>query len=134
MIAASKDLEQRRDACNGSRFRPGETGGLYESYFLRANHPERPLAFWIRYTVFCPKGRPQEAQGELWAIWFDGETQQIAAVKESLPIADCLFSPGRLDVRIGDATLTASHGPSTRAARRRTSMAVSRRLRRRSSV
>ncbi len=99
-------LQQHRDAWNGSRFRPGETGGLYESYFLRANHPERPLAFWIRYTVFCPKGRPDRAQGELWAIYFDGETQQIAAVKESLPIADCRFTPDRLDVRIGAATLS----------------------------
>ena len=98
--------QQRRDAWNASRFRPGETGGLYESYFLRANHPEKPLAFWIRYTVFCPQGRPQEAQGELWAIWFDGEKQHSVAVKESLPIADCRFAQDRLDVRIGAATLT----------------------------
>lgn len=99
------NLQSQRDAWNASRFSPGETGGLYESYFLRANHPERPLAFWIRYTVFCPQGRPQDAQGELWAICFDGEAQHIAAVKESLPIADCRFAPDRLDVRIGDATL-----------------------------
>jgi hypothetical protein len=100
------DLEQRRNTWNASRFRPGETGGLYESYFLRANHSERPLAFWIRYTVFCPQGRPDQAQGELWAIYFDGEAQHIAAVKESLPIADCRFTPDRLDVRIGAATLS----------------------------
>jgi hypothetical protein len=106
MNDTTDSLQQRRDAWNGSRFRLGETGGLYESYFLRANHPERPLAFWIRYTIFCPKGRPQEAQGELWAIWFDGETQRIAAVKESIPIADCRFAPDRLDVRIGAATLS----------------------------
>lgn len=105
MTVTTASLQQCRDAWNASRFRPGETGGLYESYFLRANHPERPLAFWIRYTAFCPKGRPQDAQGELWAIWFDGEAQRIAAVKESIPIADCQFAPDRLDVRIGDATL-----------------------------
>ena len=98
-------LQQRRDAWNASRFRPGETGGLYESYFLRANHPERPLAFWIRYTVFSPQGRPDRAQGELWAIWFDGEAQHIVAVKESLPIAECRFAPDNLDVRVGEATL-----------------------------
>ncbi len=102
----SESLQQRRDAWNASRFRPGETAGLYESYFLRANHPDKPLAFWIRYTVFCPKGRPQDAQGELWAIWFDGEAQQVVAVKESRPIAECSFSAERLDARIGDATLT----------------------------
>ena len=47
----SDSPQQRRDAWNASRFRPGETGGLYESYFLRANHPEKPLAFWIRYNT-----------------------------------------------------------------------------------
>ena len=106
MSNTTDSLQQRRGAWNAARFRPGETGGLYESYFLRANHPDKPLAFWIRYTVFCPKGRPDRAQGELWAIWFDGEAQRIAAVKESLPIADCRFAPDRLDARIGEATLT----------------------------
>ena len=105
MNDTTDSLQQRRDAWNASRFRPGEAGGLYESYFLRANHPDKPLAFWIRYTVFCPQGRPQEAQGELWAIWFDGEAQRIAAVKESIPIADCRFSTERLDARIGAASL-----------------------------
>lgn len=102
----SESLQQRRDAWNASRFRPGESGGLYESYFLRGNHPERLLAFWIRYTIFCPKGRPQEAQGELWAIYFDGETSKVSAVKESRPITECQFSRDCLDVRIGSATLT----------------------------
>lgn len=55
--------------------------------------------------MFCPKGRPLDAQGELWAIWFDGEARQVIAVKESRPIADCSFSPQRLGVRIGTATL-----------------------------
>ena len=95
-----------RTAWNASRFRRGETGGFYESYFQRANHPDRPLAFWIRYTVFCPRGRPDDAVGELWAISFDGETGEIVAVKEAFPIEDCAFSATGLDVRIARATLT----------------------------
>ena len=93
-------------------------GGHYESYFLRANHPERPLGFWIRYTVFSPKGRPDAALGELWAIVFDGEARQCVAVKRELPIAECGFggddSP---DVRIGDAALRGAeaHGAATSA-------------------
>ncbi|MGZ5276148.1 MAG: hypothetical protein ACXWCU_09515, partial [Caldimonas sp.] len=71
-----------RNSCNRSRFVAGDPAGHYESWFLRANHAERPLAFWIRYTVFCPKGRPNEAVGELWAIYFDGESGRIAAAKE----------------------------------------------------
>ncbi|HLW90191.1 MAG TPA: hypothetical protein VKS78_02670, partial [Roseiarcus sp.] len=62
------------DDFNSARFQPGETSGHYESYFQRANHPTEPKAFWIRYTIFSPAGRPREAIGELWAIAFDGET------------------------------------------------------------
>ena len=91
---------------NGARFRPDDAGGLYESYFQRANHPSRPLAFWIRYTVFSPRAHAEEARGELWAIFFDGETGRIAAVKEVFPISDCDFSPTQLNVHIGSATLS----------------------------
>ena len=41
-----------------NRFRPDDPGGHHESYVQRANHPSRPLAFWMRYTVFRPKGWP----------------------------------------------------------------------------
>ncbi len=91
---------------NGSRFRREDPSGFYESYFQRANHPSLALAFWIRYTVFCPRGRPGKACGELWAIYFNGETNRIDAVKEVVPISDCDFSRTHLDARIGSATLT----------------------------
>ena len=91
---------------NNSRYRPGDDTGYYESYFQRANHPTRPLAFWIRYTAFCPRARPDDARGELWAIYFDGEAGENTAVKESFPVSECNFSPTNLDVNIGSATLT----------------------------
>lgn len=94
-----------RDAWNRTRFAGGDPGGHYESYFQRANHPERALAFWIRYTVFSPRGRPADAVGELWAIYFDGEQQRITAVKEVVPISECRFAAQGLDVRIGSASL-----------------------------
>lgn len=101
----SKRSRSGRD-WNGSRFRPGDPRGFYESYFQRANHSSRPLAFWIRYTVFCPEDRPDQACGELWAIYFDGEKDRITAVKEVVPISECSFSPAQLEARIGSATLT----------------------------
>ncbi len=55
MSTAEVSARSRWNAC---RFVPGDAGGHYESYFQRANHPSRPLAFWIRYTVFSPAGRP----------------------------------------------------------------------------
>ncbi len=96
---------ESRNACNAARFTPGDTRGHYESYFQRANHPERPLGFWIRYTVFVPTARPDDAAGELWAVYFDGEADEITAVKEHYPLAQCSFSHSRLGVRIGPASL-----------------------------
>src|SRR5215213_11130352 len=98
-------MPSERDRWNACRYGPGDPTGHYESYFQRANHPSRPLAFWIRYTLFSPRRRPDEARGELWAIFFDGEQGRITAVKESLPLSRCSFSDAHLAVRIGSAEL-----------------------------
>lgn len=108
-VKATQAVMIERDAWNRCRFVQGDPGGHYESYFQRANHPQRPLAFWIRYTVFCPKGRPGEAVGELWAIYFDGESNRITAAKEVVPIESCQFSRSGLAVRIGAAELNDGH-------------------------
>lgn len=89
---------------NAARY-DGSERGHYESYFQRANHPSEPRAFWIRYTVFSPKGRPADALGELWAIYFDRTNDHVTAVRETKPIADCSFSKQGLETRIGAATL-----------------------------
>ncbi len=97
-----------RDHWNGCRFvqdKEMAEKGHYESWFQRANHPTRPLAFWIRYTIFSPKGRPDEALGELWSIYFDGENDDIIAIKQVMPIGECSFSANDLDHRVGSATL-----------------------------
>lgn len=93
------------DRWNACRFRRDLDTGHYESYYLRANHPERPLGFWVRYTIFSPKGRPADAIGELWAVWFDGETDIVVATREEHPIADCEFDTSKLGVRIAHAAL-----------------------------
>jgi hypothetical protein len=99
------DLERARREANWARHRSGQAAGHYESFFQRANHPSRPLAFWIRYTLFSPHGRPQEAIGELWAVLFNGETGQHVAVKREVPIAQCRFDPAAFSVTIADARL-----------------------------
>lgn len=94
-----------RDACNGARWLAADPAGHYESWFCRANHPSRPLAFWIRYTIFSPKGRPEQAIGERWAVFFDGEARAITAVKSEHPIGACRFAKSELDVEIAGSTL-----------------------------
>jgi len=99
---------QLQNAVNASRFDPAATTGFYESYFVRANHPTRPLAFWIRYTIFRPRGISSATEGQLWAIYFDGEASSVIAVKQCLPLSECSFSDRNLEVRVGTAALDES--------------------------
>ena len=96
-----------RDAANGARYQRGSDTGHYESWFLRANHPTRPDAFWIRYTIFAPAGRPDAAEGELWAIIFR-EGASPVSVKTAMPIAECTMAASGLDVRMRGSTLSSS--------------------------
>ncbi|OUS26501.1 hypothetical protein A9Q99_18380 [Gammaproteobacteria bacterium 45_16_T64] len=99
----------QRQTLNRVRYVEGTGKGHYESYFLRANHPTKPLAFWFRYTIFSPKagsvGNGDEPLGELWAMVFDKEKNQITAAKEELSINQCSFSSSGLDVSIADIGL-----------------------------
>ena len=100
-----EELTRAVAQANHARYRPGQRRGHYESFFLRANHPQRPLAFWIRYTIFSPHERPEHALGELWAVYFDGETGQHIAVKREVPLAQCAFDTAQFAVRVADAHL-----------------------------
>jgi hypothetical protein len=93
---------------NWAQYEAGQTAGHYESFYLRANHPSRPLAFWLRYTVFAPANRPGEALGELWAVWFDGETGVHTTGKLEVPLAECRFATDAFDVRVAGAVLDAA--------------------------
>jgi hypothetical protein len=92
---------------NWTRYAPGQKEGHYESFFQRGNHPTRPLAFWIRYTIFSPAGRPEDAIGELWAMVFNGETGEHVAVKEEHPLTACRFDRDGFGARVGNAVLEA---------------------------
>jgi hypothetical protein len=95
-------LEARADH---ARHTPGQAGGFYESFFQRANHPHRPLAFWTRYTLFSPAGRPEQAVGQVWAVLFDGENGRHAVAKAELPLERCVFERSAFSVAVGEARL-----------------------------
>ena len=95
-----------RAVANRSQFDAASASGHYESWFVRANHPERALAFWIRYTFFQPRARPDEACGEVWAIWFDGERQSVAAVKDAFQLAACAVHDAPFALTIGSSTMS----------------------------
>jgi hypothetical protein len=90
-----------------AQYAAGTKAGHYESFFLRANHRERPLAFWIRYTIFSPRGAPEKALGELWAVWFDGEMREHNVAKCEIPARRCEFSRTALRIEVGSAVLDA---------------------------
>jgi hypothetical protein len=92
-------------AANHARYLPGQRAGHYESFFQRGNHPTRPLAFWIRYTLVAPDAGPSEGLGELWAIFFDGETGAHVAVKREVPIARAHFDRASFAVSVDGARL-----------------------------
>jgi len=98
-------MARQNEIDNYSRWRPGNGKGFYESYFLRGICLDEPQAFWIKFTVFAPRGRPREAEGELWAIYFQGLEKGKTAVKETYPLRGCLFAADRFDVRVGQAHL-----------------------------
>lgn len=103
------------EQANHARYQPGQRAGHYESFFLRANHPSRPLAFWIRYTLFSPARRPESAIGELWAVYFDGEDGRHVAVKREVPFSLCAFKTTGFGVQVDDARLEPGqlHGAAT---------------------
>lgn len=101
------ELESAIAGANLARYTPGQVKGHYESYFLRANHPKRPLAFWIRYTIFTPDGAPDKALGEIWGMYFNGETGQHVAVKDEHQLSQCSFSKDEFLVTMPGAKLNA---------------------------
>lgn len=69
--------------------RYGGQPGHVESYFLRANHPARPLAVWLKATVLAPLQGP--AVTESWFIWFDGERGSTIAHRQTQPFSSGHF-------------------------------------------
>jgi hypothetical protein len=94
------------EGLNHARYAAGQDKGHYESFYQRANHPTRPLAFWIRYTVFSPKGQPDAAIGELWAVFFDGETGQHVVAKEEHPVGAFAFDRNSFGATVSGSVLT----------------------------
>jgi hypothetical protein len=76
--------------------------GMYESFYLRAVAPDRPLGVWVRYTVHKHPGQP--AQGSLWCTVFDGERRPFMHKLTT----DALSAPAGAWIAVGDARL----GPS----------------------
>lgn len=78
---------------------PADGGGFYESFYVKANHPERKLAVWLKFNLLEPAGGA--LGGELWGVWFE-DGRQVSA-RASVPVVAA--APGALEVRLGEASL-----------------------------
>ncbi len=93
---------------NSYKYFPEKSLGHYESYFQRANHPTRPIGFWIRYTMFVPDDGGigvRKAIAALYAVYFDGEKKKNTSVYEQFDLSTASFSRETLDVKINDSYL-----------------------------
>jgi hypothetical protein len=82
--------------------------GHVESYFVRANHPARPLAVWLKATILSPLEGPPVA--ESWFIFFDGEAQRTVAKRQTQPWVQARFPRGTA-TRVSAANLALDVAP-----------------------
>ena len=75
---------------------------MYESYYLRAAHPDEPLAVWIRYTVQKAKGKAPKAS--LWFTMFDASLDRPLTEKLTVE-SDQLSEPRNSWIKIADSVL-----------------------------
>jgi hypothetical protein len=72
--------------------------GHYESFYLKGNHPSRRLGVWLKFNILEPVGNPEQMEGELWGVWFDGETGQHA-------VAGCVVPANEVKARFGETAV-----------------------------
>lgn len=75
----------------------------YESRFIRANHPGRPQALWLRETLLLTS--EGSASADVWVMTFDPDGAGNRALKRPHPIEDAEFRTEPWTARIGDTTL-----------------------------
>lgn len=78
----------------------GDRAGGYESFYVKATHPDEPIGVWIRYTVHKHPGEP--ARGSLWFTFFDTRADGPLASKVTPPAADLGATDGEF-LHIGDS-------------------------------
>jgi hypothetical protein len=75
----------------------------YESRFIRANHPDRPQALWLRETLLLTSGGA--ASADVWVMVFDPDDAGNRALKQPHPIEDAEFRADTWTARIGETTI-----------------------------
>ena len=91
---------------NQLRFCPNSKQGHYESYFLRANHPSKKQAFWLRYTIFSSSDKTSEL-AEIWGAFFDND--EVIAIQQDISLNECSLADSKNKIQLGNNTLEFAH-------------------------
>ncbi len=75
----------------------------YESRFIRANHPERPQALWLRETLLLPTAGDPVA--DVWVMVFDPKGAGNRALKQPYPIDAAAYEYDDWTARIGATSI-----------------------------
>lgn len=75
----------------------------YESRYIRANHPSRPKALWLRETMLLP--RSKDSSADVWVMVFDPHGSGNRALKVPHPVDDADFRADPWCARVGKTTL-----------------------------
>ncbi|WP_059017199.1 hypothetical protein [Mycobacterium sp. M26] len=75
----------------------------YESRYIRANHPDRAQAIWLRWTLLYP--RPGRPVADVWVMVFDPEGAGNRALKTPHPITDADYRTDPWSARIGTTSI-----------------------------
>lgn len=94
---------------NQLRFSYLDHQGHYESYFLRANHPTKKQAFWLRYTLFSSKDKTLET-AEIWGAFFD--KNEVIAIQQDISLNDCNLDNSQHAIELGSSYLKFAHSGS----------------------
>ena len=97
-----------RTSINQTVWQPDFKGGHVESYFLKLNDPGQSKALWLKFTLYCPKGKPAATVAEVWGIAFDAaHPEQTTAFKETYPVSQVTLARGDFTLRFGASSLEA---------------------------
>ncbi|HEX9834540.1 MAG TPA: hypothetical protein VGA66_15920, partial [Mycobacterium sp.] len=75
----------------------------YESRYIRANHPDRPQALWLRETLLRPVAG--EPVADVWVMMFDPDGSGNRALKEPYPIDAAEYAYDHWTARIAATTI-----------------------------
>jgi hypothetical protein len=85
---------------------PRDRKGHYESFWVKANAPDRRLGLWIKHNLLAPRGSDAPPFGEVWAVLFDGEQGIHSVAKQVVPSHEIDLTPTDGILRLGSTVLT----------------------------